>query len=51
MMMSLIVIHILKCNMWHYEFVLTEKLFFQNIDLYRSLLLLMMVQNCTRGTL
>jgi len=44
--MLLIVIHLLKSNMWHYEFFLTYKLFFRNIDLHCSLLLLMMAQNC-----
>ncbi len=43
MLMSLIVIHLLKSNMWHYEFF--WHIYIQNIDLHRSLWLLMMVQN------
>jgi hypothetical protein len=44
MLMSLIVIHLLKYNMWHYEDFWTQ-FFFQNIDLHHPLWLLMMVQD------
>jgi hypothetical protein len=37
-MMSLIIIHILKYDMWHYEDFGTQKLFsFQNIDFHHPL--------------
>jgi len=36
-LMSLIVIHLLKSNMWHYENFWTKQIFFfQNIDLHCS---------------
>jgi hypothetical protein len=44
MLTSLIVIHLLIFDRWHYEIFWTYKLlFFQDIDLHRSLWLLMMV--------
>jgi hypothetical protein len=44
MLMSLIIIHPLKSNMWHYEDFWTYKLFsFWNINLHHPLWLLMMV--------
>jgi hypothetical protein len=45
MLTPLIVIHLLKFNMWHYEIFWTNYFFFQNIDLHHLLWLLMMVQN------
>jgi len=44
MLTSLIVIHLLKFNTWHYEKNWTLKNF-QNIDLHRSLWLLTIVQD------
>lgn len=44
-LMSIIVIHIQKFDMWHYEDFFTL-IFFGNIDLHRPLWLLMMVRNC-----
>jgi hypothetical protein len=47
MFTSLIVIHPLKFNMWHYEDFWTYKLFyFWNIDLHHPLWLLMIVWDC-----
>jgi hypothetical protein len=43
MLTSLIVIHLLKFDMWYYEDFWT--FFFQNIDFHHPLYLLMMVQN------
>jgi hypothetical protein len=46
MLMSLIIIHLLKFDTWHYEHFWTYNFFsFQNIDFHHSLCLLMMVRN------
>jgi hypothetical protein len=47
-LMSLIVIHLLKFDTWHYEFFWHKNNFFRNIHLHCSLWLWMMVQNCDR---
>ncbi len=44
MLMSIIIIHLLKFNTWHYEDFLTLKKF--NIDFHRLLWFLMTIRNC-----
>jgi hypothetical protein len=51
MLMSLVIVHSLKCDTWHYEKIDIKIIFFSNIDLRHSLWLLRWSKIVTCGTI